>query len=222
VDALVRDADAPPRKKPKDWLPDAAWRAACALAARGGALAPLPDALARAETAWCAWHDAPAPEALPLPDLEAKAPLPPFARAAAVVALRRDRALPALTAFAAAELGPAFADPPPSSVEGALADAAPDRPVLCLLSRGKKRERGGWEVAAPRATTPTTLSLSPQAPTPPPRSTTWPAAARRACWRCPSARARSPARGARSRPRPSPAAGPCSRTRTWAWILCPR
>jgi dynein heavy chain, axonemal len=137
IDDLVRESDAPaPRKKPKEWLPDGAWRAACAAAARGGALRELPDALARADGAWRAWYDAPAPERLPLPDLEAKAPVPPFAKAAAVAALRRDRALPALAAFVAAELGPAYADAVPSTVEGALADASPERPVLCLLSRG--------------------------------------------------------------------------------------
>ena len=142
IDDLVRETDAPaPRKKPKDWLPDAAWRDACAVSAHGGALRDLPDSLARADTGWRAWCEAPTPELLPLPDLEARGAVPPFARAAAVAALRRDRALPALVAFVAAELGASFAEAVPSSVEGALGDASPERPVLCLLSRGEKRGR---------------------------------------------------------------------------------
>lgn len=152
IDDLVRETDAPAhRKKPKDWLPDAAWRSACAAAASGGVLRDLPDSLARADAGWRAWCEAPAPERLSLPDLEAKGAVPPFARAAAVAALRRDRALPALAAFVAAELGPSFAEAVPSSVEGALGDASPERPVLCLLSRGEKRE-GGREERRERGT----------------------------------------------------------------------
>ena len=154
------------KKRPRDWLPEEAWREACSLAAASSSssaaaaaassaaavssassssstlslLRDLPESLTRVEAAWRAWYDSPTPESSavsPLPDcFDAK--ISPFQRLALVKALREDRTLPALARFVGEILGREFSEPTPSSIEAALDEAA-----LSLKSGGGGRGGGG-------------------------------------------------------------------------------
>lgn len=49
---------------------------------------------------------------------------------------RPDRVVPAVRALVAAQLGPAFTEPPPLDLGACMADSAPARPLIFILSPG--------------------------------------------------------------------------------------
>ncbi|PSC73956.1 flagellar outer dynein arm heavy chain gamma [Micractinium conductrix] len=121
------------RKKPKEWVPDPVWLNVVALSALD-AFRDLPDSLARSEPAWRAWYDAEAPEALSVPDFEAR--LTKFERMCIVRALREDRTLIAAADFIVSALGQRFVESVPLNMERAWAESRPKAPLICLLSAG--------------------------------------------------------------------------------------
>ncbi len=55
----------------QEWIPDAVWLNAMALA-HLDTFKDLPDSIVRSDSAWRAWYDQEAPEAVPIPDFETR------------------------------------------------------------------------------------------------------------------------------------------------------
>ncbi|KAK9794950.1 hypothetical protein WJX73_010224 [Symbiochloris irregularis] len=121
------------RKKPKEWIPDMVWLEIVALSATD-ALRDLPDSVTRNDAAWRAWYDNEAPERTPIPDFQTR--ITKFTRMCIVKAFREDRTLLAASDFIADALGQRFVESVPLNLERALAESAPNRPLICLLSPG--------------------------------------------------------------------------------------
>ena len=181
--AAAYTAAPPTTKRPKDWLPEAAWQEMVGLARVVPALKELPISLVRSEPAWKAWWQCAAPEGVALPDgldggeggavstSSASAPCPApsfgspalirpaFLRLAVVRAMREDRTLPALAGLVAAVLGPACADPPPPSLSAAIDEATTATPIICLLSKGSDPTRSIEDLAKRRRVRVSAVSL---------------------------------------------------------------
>lgn len=63
---------------------------------------------------------------------------------------RPDRVVPAVRALVAAQLGPGFVEPPPLDLGACLADSAPGRPLIFILSPGADPMAALLQLAAER------------------------------------------------------------------------
>ena len=63
---------------------------------------------------------------------------------------RPDRVVPAVRALVAAQLGPGFVEPPPLDLGACLADSAPARPLVFILSPGADPMAALRQLAAER------------------------------------------------------------------------
>jgi len=121
------------RKKPKDWIPDAAWLNLLALSSLP-VFASMPDSVAKSDAAWRQWYDLEAPEKGKLPALEGS--LSKFERTMVLKALRPDRTLVAAADYISEALGPRFVESVPVNLEATWAESRNRVPLICLLSPG--------------------------------------------------------------------------------------
>jgi dynein heavy chain len=121
------------RKKPKDWLPDAAWLDAVALSSNP-VFFDIQDSIYRNDGLWRQWYDQEAPESAKVPDYEDK--MTKFERMCVVKAIRQDRTLIAAQDYISEALGRRFVESVPLNMETTWGESNPRCPLICLLSPG--------------------------------------------------------------------------------------
>jgi dynein heavy chain len=132
------------RKKPKEWIPDAAWLNIIALSSLP-IFATLPDSVAKADGPWRQWYDLEAPEKGKMPDFEGK--LGKFERTMVIKALRPDRTLIAASEYIAEVLGARFVESVPVNLEQTWGESRNRVPLICLLSPGADPTRAIEDLA---------------------------------------------------------------------------
>ena len=132
------------RKKPKEWIPDAAWLNIIALSSLP-VFATLPDCVAKADVAWRQWYDQEAPEKGKIPDFEGK--LSKFERMMVIKAVRPDRTLIAAGEYIADTLGARFVESVPVNLDQAWSESKNRVPLICLLSPGADPTRAIEDLA---------------------------------------------------------------------------
>jgi len=121
------------RKKPKEWLPDAAWLDAVALSSHP-TFFDLQDSIYRNDGLWRQWYDQEAPETCKVPDYEDK--ISKFERMCVVKAIRPDRTLIAAQDYIADSLEAKFVESVPLNMETTWMESNARCPLICLLSPG--------------------------------------------------------------------------------------
>jgi len=121
------------RKKPKEWIPDAAWLNCVALSSMSS-LHDLQDSMYKNDGLWRGWYDQEAPEQARIPDYEEK--VSKFERMCIVKAVREDRTLVAAQEFISDALGQRFVESVPLNMETTWMESHNRCPLICLLSPG--------------------------------------------------------------------------------------
>jgi dynein heavy chain len=132
------------RKKPKEWIPDAAWLNIIALSALP-CFTTLPDLICKADGPWKQWYDLEAPEKGKIPELDGK--LSKFERMMMIKALRPDRTLISATEYISEVLGQRFVESVPVNLEQAWSESRNRVPLICLLSPGADPTRAIEDLA---------------------------------------------------------------------------
>eukprot|EP00898_Chlorokybus_atmophyticus_P005691 jgi/Chlat1/6122/Chrsp409S05665 len=131
-----------PRKKPKEWIPDAVWTGVLGLSAHINAFHDLPESVARSDGLWRQWYDQEAPETAKVPDLESNlggggnTKNAKWERLLLVRTMREDRTLITATDFISDALGARYVESIPLNMEATWAESSPKTPLICLLSAG--------------------------------------------------------------------------------------
>ncbi|KAI8465887.1 MAG: dynein heavy chain 7 [Monoraphidium minutum] len=141
-----------------EWLEGGAWRAVAVAEGAAPALKGLAASVAGPDAAaWREWVESDDPHLWPLPGpWQASLPAASFCRLLLLRALREEKLSSACTQYAAARLGPAFAEPAPWTLEEVFADTSARTPVIFILSTGadptaalqRFGERKGWAAGA--------------------------------------------------------------------------
>ena len=115
------------QRKPKDWIPDAAWLNLVCLADRLPRCRSFLESMVRKENLWKTWFDAPVPEAEGVPEHEG---IEPLYKLLLIRAVREDRILAAAREYFVSVLGEGMSGQSGFDIQGVWKLSAPARPII--------------------------------------------------------------------------------------------
>jgi len=122
------------KRKPAEWIPDAAWLNCCQLTKSIPRFKDLTESIGRSDAIWKTWYDLESPESSPFPEYEGQ--LNAFQKLLLVRSFREDRMLVSAKDYIVETLGKKYLIFKPLDIENTWEESTPLTPLIFLLSPG--------------------------------------------------------------------------------------